>query len=237
MEYLFTNIPLEDTINIFCDSLFGNETKKNNSSRNDSEKLLRMVLKNNFLNFDGKVYKQTVGVAMGSPLGPSLSNAFLYFYEQIWLNDFKPVYYRRYVDDIFALFRLPDHLEKFPSYLNSKHKNIKFTYEKKSNNSLLFLDILMSRSEDGFKASVYQKPTFSEVYSNFNNFTYDKYKIGLIFTLLFKTFSIVSDISRFHTKVISRKNAFPIKLVDNCIKTFLDKNILHTSIAWIVEKK
>ena len=79
MEYFFTNIPLEDTINIFCDSLSGNETKKNNSSRNDSEKLLRMALKNNFLNFDGKVYKQTDGVAMGSPLGPSLSNTFLYF--------------------------------------------------------------------------------------------------------------------------------------------------------------
>ena len=74
-----TNIPLEDTINIFCDSLSGNETKKNNSSRNNSEKLLRMALKNNFLNFDGKVYKQTDGVAMGSPLGPSLSNTFLYF--------------------------------------------------------------------------------------------------------------------------------------------------------------
>ena len=54
------------------------------------------------------------------------------FYEQIWLNDcpedFKPVYYRRYVDDIFALFCSPDHLEKFTNYLNSKHKNIKFTY-------------------------------------------------------------------------------------------------------------
>ena len=196
-----------------------------------------MALKNNFLNFDGKVYKQTDGVAIGSPLGPGLSNAFLYFHEKIWLNDFKPVCCRRYVDDIFVLFRLLDHLEKFTNYLNSKHKNIKFTYEKKSNNSLLFLDILISRSENGFKTSVYQKPTFSGVYSNFNSFTYNQYKTGLIFTLLFKTFSIVSDFSRFHTKATLRKNAFPIKLVDNCIKTFLGKNILHTSIAWIVEKK
>ena len=49
-------------------------------------------------------------------------------------KDFKPVYYRRLVDDIFALFRSPEHLEKFTNYLNSKHKNIKFTYEKESNN-------------------------------------------------------------------------------------------------------
>ena len=55
-------------------------------------------------------------------------------------EDFKPVCYGRYLDDIFAL-RSTDHLEKFTNYLNSKHKNIKFTYEKESNNSLPFLDI------------------------------------------------------------------------------------------------
>ena len=117
VESLFTNIPLEETINISCDSFFGSEAKINNFSRNDFEKLLRMALQNNFFNFDEKIYKQTDGVAMGSPLGPDLANAFLCFHEQIWLNDcpedFKPVYYRRYVDDIFALFRSPDHLEEF----------------------------------------------------------------------------------------------------------------------------
>ena len=85
-----------------------------------------------FFNFDGKIYKQTDGVSMGSPLGPSLANAFFCFYEQIWHNDrpedFKSLYYRRYVDGIFALFRSPGHLEKFTSYLNSKRQKIKFTY-------------------------------------------------------------------------------------------------------------
>ena len=134
VESLFSNIPLEETINISCDSLFCNEAKINNFSRNDFENLFRMALQNNFFNFGGKIYKQTDGVAMGSPLGPSLANAFLCFHEQIWLNDcpedFKPVYYRRYGGDIFALLRSPDHLEKVTNYLNSKDKNIKFTYEK-----------------------------------------------------------------------------------------------------------
>ena len=93
-----------------------------------------------------------------------------------------------------------------------------------------------------FKTSVYHKQNFSGVYSNFNSFIYDQYKIGLIFTLLFRTFSIVSDFSRFHTEVshlkdILRKNSFPIKLVDNCIKTFLNKKFLHTPVALTVEKK
>ena len=42
------------------------------------------------------------------------------------------------VDNIFSLFRFPDHLEKFTNYLNSKHKGIKLTYKKKDN-SLPFL--------------------------------------------------------------------------------------------------
>ena len=126
------------------------------------------------------------------------------------------------MDGIFAPLRSPDHLEKFTNYLNSKHKNIKFTYEKESNNSLPFLDILISRSENGFKTSVYHKPTFNGVYSHFNSVIYDEYKIDSVFTMLFRTFSIVSDFSRFLTEVIHlnrilRKNAFPIKLVDNCI--------------------
>ena len=54
---------------------------------------------------------------MRSPLGPTLANAFLCFHEQVWLNycpyEFKPVYYRRYVDDILVLFRSPDYLEIF----------------------------------------------------------------------------------------------------------------------------
>ena len=58
-----------------------------------------MALQNNFFNFDGKIYKQTDTVATGSPLDPSLANAFLCFHEQIWFNDspedFKLVYYRR----------------------------------------------------------------------------------------------------------------------------------------------
>ena len=85
-----------------------------------------MALLKNFIIFDSKIYKQTDGVAMGSPFGSSLANAFLCFHEQIRLNDcpedFEPIYYRRYVEDIFALFRSPDHLETFTHYLNSKHK-------------------------------------------------------------------------------------------------------------------
>ena len=130
--------------------------------KNQFEKLLRAALSNNYFLFAGIIYEQIDGVAMGSPLGPSLANAFLAHYEQIWLNycpdEFKPIYYERYVDDLFVLFRSPHHLVKFNEYLNTKHVNIKFTSEKEVNGSLPFLDVLISRNKEGFTTTVYHKP-------------------------------------------------------------------------------
>ena len=90
---------------------------------------------------------------------------------------------------------------KFHEYLNTKHANIKFTSDKEVNGSLPFLDVLILRNKEGFTTTVYHKPTFSGVYSNFNGFIADEYKHGLVFTLLFRIFSIVSDFSKFHKEV------------------------------------
>ena len=50
---------------------------------------------------------------MGSPLGSSLANAFFVYHEQNWLDncplEYRPSYYRRYVDDIFVLFKSSGH--------------------------------------------------------------------------------------------------------------------------------
>ena len=44
---------------------------------------------------------------MGSTLGPTLANSFLCHHEKRWLDkcskELKPVFYRRYVDDIFGI--------------------------------------------------------------------------------------------------------------------------------------
>ena len=237
VESLFTNIPLEETIKICCDSLYKNQELLSNINKNQFEKLLRAALCNNYFLFDDIVHQQVEGVAMGSPLGPSLANAFLAHYEQIWLNDcpdeFKPVYYKRYGDDIFARFRSPHHLEKFNEYLNTKHANIKFR---------LKLAVLISRNNKSFTTTVYHKPTFSGVYSNFNSFIADEYKHGLIFTLLFRIFSIISDFSKFHEEVnylknVLKKNSFPSTLIDKCIKIFLNKQFSQKILEHTVPKK
>ena len=75
----------------------------------------RLQQKNRFL-FLTSLYCQIDGVAMGSPLGPTLENAFFCHYKKEWLHscpvEFKPKLYKRYVDDIFVLLQSRDHVKK-----------------------------------------------------------------------------------------------------------------------------
>ena len=90
-------------------------------------------------------------------MGPALANIFMCSLESKWLrdcpNDFKSVFYRHYVNDIFVLFSSPDHVDKFKEYLQSKHPNIKFSLEKEKNGRLPFLDVNIFRENGKFATS------------------------------------------------------------------------------------
>ena len=146
---------------------------------------MSLITKDSHFIFDGTLYKQINGVAMGTPLFPTLANAFLVYHEKNWLEhcplEYRPLYYRRYVDDIFVLFNLAEHLKPFHSYLNSRHLNISFTIENEKDNRMSFLDINIIREKDEFITSVYCKPTFSRIYTHFDSFLPSNNKIGLLY--------------------------------------------------------
>ena len=91
--------------------------------------------------YKNKFYKQSDGVAMGSPLGPSLANFFLGHLETSYFQNSVhfPQFYSRYVDDIFAVFKNNDDIDNFFQYINSVHPNMKFT--KDAALTVLFISI------------------------------------------------------------------------------------------------
>ena len=169
---------------------------------------------------------------MSSPLGPTLPNLFITYYEDKWLDNcriqFRPRYYRRYVDDVFLMFERKDQVKKFLRYINTCHPNIQFTCGEESNNKISFLDVSITRMKNKLVTSLYRKKTYSGVYMNYNNFVPLKYKKDLIHTLLIRAFNICADYNTFHNevqylKLIWQKNSFPLFFIDSSIKRFLDK--------------
>ena len=89
---------------------------------------------------------------MGSPLGPTLANAFLCYYEKRLDNcpiQFKSMIYKRYVDSILVLFLSKERLQLFVDYRNKQHRCIRFITETEHDNCFLFLEINSSRHNQG----------------------------------------------------------------------------------------
>ena len=144
---------------------------------------------------------------MGFSLGPTLANAFLVYHEKSCIEhcplEYRPLYYWRYLDDIFVLFNSAEHLKRFHSYLNSCHLNISFVMESEKDNRMSFLGVNIIREKDKFTSSVYCKPTFSRIYTHFDSFLPSSDKIGLFYTfLLYRCFRICSDWTKSHPEFV-----------------------------------
>ena len=151
VDSLFTNIHLDETIDICANQLFENTVSVEGFTKSELKQLLSLATKESYFIFNGLIYKKIDGVAMSSPLGPSLANAFLSYHEKNWLNSCpqgsKPVFYRRYVDDIFILCKSNDHLKYFQDFLNSCHITCHFLWKQKRRTNYLFLTLKLYAKE------------------------------------------------------------------------------------------
>ena len=173
VDSLFTNISLEETINVCCDMLFKETNIYQGYSESEFKTLLFLASKESYF-FNEVLCKQIDEITIESPLGPTLANAFFITLWKVWLErcpqEIKPLFYRRYVDDVFVLFESRDKLIKFREYFNGCHLNISFSHEVERYGKLSFLDVNVFCEEEQFVTNVYHKPTFSGVYTHFEIF-------------------------------------------------------------------
>ena len=143
---------------------------------------------------------------MGSPLEPSLANFGLNMNKISQIAALLNIDHH-FIDGILMIYLyFSNHLvtfqsylsyfkssgQRFQSYLNSCHVNMTFTVENEQNNKILFLDVNIIHEQGKYIRSVYRNPTFSGVYTYFDSFLPDVYKIGMIYTLVNSCFRIYS---------------------------------------------
>lgn len=125
--------------------------------------MLNWILRHNYCTFNNEFFLQILGTAMGTPVAPTYAQIFLYMIERKHLNTFFCTLYKRYIDDIFALFESRQHAIDFVKSFNESYPTIKLdeasVHIKQSG---IFLDLEFTIVHDSFSLAlqhkIFQKP-------------------------------------------------------------------------------
>ena len=130
---LFTNIPHEDGTQSMRESL--DERPDQTVPTEFIVELMKLVLEYNLFTFHDAIFKQLIGVAMGTHPAPPFADIFMARNIDIKITEiatecieFTLAFLKRFLDDIFMIFLgSTKNLHKFFNRINQIHPSIKFT--------------------------------------------------------------------------------------------------------------
>ena len=130
VKSLYTNIP--HTEGIAAVTRMIEETGLDTLHKMFICNLAHQVLTKNYFTFNGQMYIQKQGTAMGTRMAPNYAIIFMHYLESNLLNKLtlKPKTWLRFIDDIFMMWpHGTQTLTLFMDMINIHHPTIKFTYE------------------------------------------------------------------------------------------------------------
>ncbi len=79
------------------------------------------------ISYEGQMFSQVEGAAMGSPVSPIVTNIFMHWFEETSLDTFpyEITLWKQYVDDTIVLL-MDELLEDFTAQINAIHLAIRF---------------------------------------------------------------------------------------------------------------
>lgn len=154
-----------------------------NISKRKFFELIEFLFDTTVFSYNNTVYKQILGMPMGSPVSPILAQ---YVMDDL-INDclskieFEIPFLKKYVDDI--ILSIPSNsTEQLLVVFNSYNQRLKFTIEEEDQNrSVPFLDTkLIRRMDNTVITSWYTKPGSSGRYLHYESFHSEKQKINVL---------------------------------------------------------
>ena len=155
-------------INVVSDRAYFSDKKCNKASVTFTSleliEAIKFIIDNSFIKFNSNIYRQIVGIPMGTSCAPHLANIFLYGYEKGYINKLVAKNKVKEASQLKDLFRYQDDLivfndkgyfdkvykEIYPSELVLKNTN---TTARKSN----YLDLTISIVNGKFRYQLYDK--------------------------------------------------------------------------------
>ena len=171
---LFTNVPINETLNIIRERLESDRdlNKRTLLTVDDLMEILKFLCTGTYFVIRGQIRRQRFGTATGISVFAIIAEFCMELLEQKAIAtapiDCRPNLWKRYVDDVLEIVKdskvdqLTYHLTKpNPQATLSSRMN------PKKDNKIPFLDTLITRKPDGsVKLLIYRKPTHTDQYLN-----------------------------------------------------------------------
>lgn len=216
VEALYPSVPVNEAVKLFVDWIDNQDIADIDAQI--IVRMLKLVMKQRWLEFEGKIYEQKDGLFIGNALSPILAEIFMGSIEKKAMNnDLFPRFWYRYVDDVVAIVRKGEE-HRVLDFLNSQNKAIRFTMEVESSGMLPFLDLKIIREGDGLALDIYRKPTDAPLCITRDSHHPWKYKTAAFESALFRMWNIpLSECRRKveleYLKEMARVNGYDERLV------------------------
>ena len=225
VDSLFTNIPVAETIEYIIHQIYTEKKIPPICSKLVFQCLL--IIECSF-QFNHQLLKQVEGCTMGGPLSVTFAEIHVIRMENDIVIPLKPIFYRRFLDDIINRCKrnVPDELF---FKLNNYHWNIKLTIDPTK-----FLDTQLVNLNGKMETKVYRKPTKLAV--PWSSGISKRYKRNAINGDLHRSKRIATDFEKEIVQIKKKLLAanLPSRFINSLCNDFLNKKNNHENIDFII---
>lgn len=159
---LYPSVPVPYALDTIMEWLIANKVERDTARA--YVEMAKTCMDQNIFQFNGEWYIQFEGTSIGNSLSSFVAESFMCRFEMAMKDHPKfPRFYRRYIDDIFAIqnARFFEAVrEVFERYMDSiKEGAIKFTVERQREDKLPFLNVMCEIVNGRIEVDVYRKPS------------------------------------------------------------------------------
>jgi len=163
---MYSNIPINELIATL--KKLGEINNTEDKTKQDIMKISQVLVEQNYFRFQGIIYVQNEGFAIGAPTSSIFSEIYLYYIQNTKVFEvllrYKAEGYFRYIDNILIMHKDDrTNIQNMLQDFNSLIPKIKFTSEKEENNKINFLDITIAKNYDSLSFEIYRKTTTTNV--------------------------------------------------------------------------
>ena len=148
--------------------------QKQQLNHHNTTNLTKVILNQNYFQYDDKYFHPTKGIAMGSPISSTIAEIYHHIFQELfikqWIESGEISYYRIYVDDILIIFdQNKTNENSVLHHMNNIHKYVEFKLTVEENNNINYLDLTIHRHNNNLSLGIYRKPTQLDVTIHFTS--------------------------------------------------------------------